>query len=139
MFYNILIVVFLTGVGFMKKMLILFLAAILLTTFTGCTKEETSELIKVADSTNDFKEITNKKDISNIKDIMKRVEWKESLKRPSDKESYSFWLEKEGNKERLTNYEVWFEDNQTIVFDKLNGKLGLVDNSDAPILEQHLE
>ncbi|WP_096156472.1 hypothetical protein [Bacillus sp. FJAT-45066] len=123
----------------MKKMLILFLAAILLTTFTGCTKEETSELIKVADSTNDFKEITNKKDISNIKDIMKRVEWKESLKRPSDKESYSFWLEKEGNKERLTNYEVWFEDNQTIVFDKLNGKLGLVDNSDAPILEQHLE
>jgi hypothetical protein len=128
-----------TGVGFMKKMLILFLAAILLTTFTGCTKEEIKELIRVANSTNDFKEISNKKDISNIKDIMTRVEWKESLKRPSDKESYSFWLEKEGNKERLTNYEVWFEDNQTIVFDKLNGKYGLVDNSDAPNLEQHLK
>lgn len=123
----------------MKKILILSVAALFLTAFTGCTKEEANELIKFVDSTNNFKEITNKEEISNIKNIMKRVEWKDSLKRPSDKESYSFWLEEEGNNERLTNFEVWFADNQTIVFDKLNGKLGLVHNSDASILEQYLE
>ena len=99
------------------------------------------ELIKVANSKNallEIREINDKKEITNINEIMKRVDWKKNLQRPDDKESYSFWLEKEDNEERISNYEIWFKPNQTIVFDKFTGTYGLVNDSDIPVLNDIL-
>jgi hypothetical protein len=121
----------------MNKLLLFLFSAVLLITFTGCTHEDSKELIKVANSKNtllEIKEINNNKEISNIKEIMKRVEWKKSLLRPDYDESYSFWLEKKGNEERISNYEVWFKPQQTIAFDKLTGTYGLINDTDIPLL-----
>jgi hypothetical protein len=126
---------------FMNKFLIFLFSALLLITFTGCNNENSKEIIKVANSKNtllEIKEINDKKEISNINKIMKRVVWKKSLLRPDEKQSYSFWLEKEGNEERISNYEVWFKAKQTIVFDKFTGTYGLVNDSDILALSETL-
>lgn len=109
---------------------------------SGCTKSEPKELIRIADFTEretKIKEITNEKNISQMNWVIEKVIWKEDIFRPKGKKEYSFWLEEVGGKERITNYDVWFEDRQTIIFDKTNGKYGVIDNNrGALIIKQML-
>lgn len=120
-------------------MVSIFMSLILVLSLTGCSENDPKQLIRVTDSEPDIGVITSDKDMTDIKKMMDNVKWVEgTLKKPNREEDYKFWLEEEGVEERLANYEVWYEDNQTIIFNSTNGKVGELNKSDAQILKKYL-
>ncbi|MEB3751974.1 hypothetical protein EP10_002846 [Geobacillus icigianus] len=62
---------------------------------------------------------------SRIKEIMKFVEWSKAAKVDEDQPDYRFWLEHPKAKDRLFNYNIWFKENHTMIFDKKQENTGL--------------
>ncbi|KXG10249.1 hypothetical protein AT864_00840 [Anoxybacillus sp. P3H1B] len=95
---------------------------------TGYTFEE-SDVIKITNRTDKFssiKEIKDRKKIERTIQIIKSVEWSNKISKINNEADYSFWLEHKDGKDRLFNYNIWFDDNRTVIFDKKTGKYGLV-------------
>ncbi|MGJ7921749.1 hypothetical protein [Neobacillus sp. LXY-4] len=124
----------------MRKALVL-TSSIFLLILTGCIGGG-NQLIRVADKMDpepNLGVITNDKDISDIMEIVDKIEWKEdTLDRPNRDDDIEFWIEKEGVDERLANYEVWIEEDQTVIFNSVEGKVGQIKNVDAEKLKQFL-
>jgi hypothetical protein len=115
------------------------ISSILFLSLTGCSEDTPKEIIRVTGSESDIELITNEKDIADIRKIMESVEWMEgTLNRPNREVDYQFWLEEEGVEERLANYEVWYEDSKTIIFNSTDGKVGEIKELDAQKLKQYL-
>jgi hypothetical protein len=87
---------------------------------------------------NKLKDINVIKDddkIKRIKGVIKNIEWSDSVFERGDN-SYSFWIEKKGVKERLGMYDVWFNKPKTMIFDEKNGKYGFLTLDDTMRLKE---
>lgn len=124
----------------MRKAIVLS-SSIFLLILTGCIGAG-NQIIRVADkmdSEPNIDVITNDEDISDIMEIVDKIEWKEdTLDRPNREDDIEFWIEKEGVDKRLANYEVWIEEDQAVIFNSVEGKVGQIQNVDTEKLKQFL-
>lgn len=129
-------------IPFMRKRIFFLLLPIALLNLSGCTTEDpyADQFIRVSDHSSlgpDISVIKDEKDISEIMKLMDQVSWNSQTDIPDRDEDYQFWLEKEDNEERLAVYEVWFEGDQSIIFDSKKRKAGYLERSDAEKLEHY--
>lgn len=122
----------------MKKLLKLSIYILICISLISCNTQnnvfnKSQELIRytTGDTLKAIKPIKNRKTINEIKNIVKTIKWSNEVIHREDK-YYSFWIEKEGHKERMGMYDIWSNDEETIIFDEKRGKYGHVnlDNKD---------
>lgn len=101
----------------------------------------TSDVIRIVDNEDKFsniKEVKNSMKIKRINEILEEIEWSIDIQKPKKEPNYSFWLEHKGSNDRVKNYDIWFDDNFAIIFDKKNGKYGLVNDENVTELKNLL-
>jgi hypothetical protein len=77
----------------------------------------------------------NDEKIKRIKGVIKNIKWSDSVFARGD-DYYSFWIEKNGVKERLAMYDVWLNQTKTMIFDEKNGKYGFLNLDDTMRLKE---
>ncbi|GEM_PF-5404923 len=121
----------------MKKLvLILFFLFIL-----GCSSGP-SEVLRIADSTDlslEFREISDKKTINEIQKIVDGLVWDDQAIETKGNPDYSFWLKRENEELRLTNYEVWFSGEESVVIDHIKLKFAYISGSEKDQLKDYLK
>ena len=107
----------------------------------GCSTE-VQEAFKIADLTKiptEFKTINDREEIDQIHEIAGRLVWVEEAIETTGDPDYSFWLEREGEELRITNYEVWINGEDSVVIDHVNIKFAHIKGVDLQELKNRLE
>ena len=125
----------------MSKLLVF--VFLLLALVTGCSSsKEPPEVLKISDSTNislDFREIKDKNEINQIQEIVDRLEWSDEAIETEGNPDYSFWLERKDEELRITNYEVWFKGEESVIIDHVRVKFAYIKGVDMQELKNRLE
>ena len=94
------------------------LVFLLMLLLNACTNDNhSSEWIKVANLTArpavEFNKITDIDIINKINAVTEGLIWQDKQIDTIGDSDYSFWLEREGVERRITNYEIWFNENNS--------------------------
>lgn len=101
---------------------------IILTIFillVGCVSDE--EMLRVfqfTESDAEVYELTEKEMVKKVMMIIDEVNWNKEVALPKRNQDYLLKFEKATNNELFGNYDIWFENDIVVVFDKLSGKIG---------------
>lgn len=125
----------------MKKILIISCFLVLV---MGCSneKETALEIIKVANLTNrpiDYTKIYDEKEINKINEILNSLKWVDKAIETNGDPDYSFWLERKGVELRITNYEIWFNEDNSVIVDHIKFKYALIKGDNLKELKNSLE
>ncbi|OPA73010.1 hypothetical protein BVG16_31130 [Paenibacillus selenitireducens] len=125
----------------MKKLFFIFC---LLALIMGCSNENrtVSELMRVADFTKgsvDVTEIYDKKEINKINEITNSLEWVDEAIETNGNPDYSFWLERKGVELRVKNYEIWFNQDKSVILDHVTVKYAFINGVNMDELKNLLE
>lgn len=104
------------------------------------TNSEPNEYIKYTSKdykvVPEFKTIKKKEDTNKINEIISKVYWTKEIAVPMGDSDFSFWTEKEGFKERLSDYDIWFNA-QLVVRDPKTNTYGFIaEKKDIDFLKQ---
>lgn len=119
-----------------KVVLILFFLFIL-----GCSSGP-SEVLRIADSTDislEFREISDKDTMIQIQKIVDGLVWVDEAIETNGNPDYSFWLKRENEELRITNYEVWFSSDGSVVIDHIKVKFAYIEGSEKDELKDYLK
>ncbi|WP_147384576.1 hypothetical protein [Paenibacillus sp. 1011MAR3C5] len=78
------------------------------------------EVMKVADlnaNPTSFSQIKQQKTIKRIDDILRLLQWQDRELPTNGDPDYSFWLEHKGVSLRVTNYELWLDEPNSVIID----------------------
>jgi hypothetical protein len=117
---------------------------ILLLLVMGCSNNKQAiEMIRVADLTKGpvvFSEIQDMKKINKINEIAEQLEWADKPIETNGDPDYSFWLERKGVELRVTNYDIWLnEDKSSVIIDHVKFKYASINGVDLEELRNLLE
>lgn len=87
---------------------------------------------------NSLKIVTIKKDAKDIEKVLDSIEYTDEYPSLGDAD-YKIWVENKKMNERIFNGSIWIKDGKIIVFDKLKGKFGYVNDSDCDFLRGLLD
>jgi hypothetical protein len=85
---------------------------------------------------NDIKVIKSGKTVKKLKSMVNGIKWSDKVFTKPDSGVYSFWFEKEGIKERIGMFDLWSDQENTVIFDEQTGKYGLVSVDDKIMLKE---
>jgi hypothetical protein len=109
-------------------------------TLVFITNSEPNEYIKYTSKDNkvvpEFKTIKKKEDTNKINEIISKVYWTKEIAVPMGDSDFSFWTEKEGFKERLFDYDIWFNAQLVVMDPKTNTYGFIADKKDIDFLKQ---
>jgi hypothetical protein len=85
---------------------------------------------------NDIKVINSEKTVNNLKSMVNSIEWSDKVFTKPDSGVYSFWFETESKKERIGMYDLWSNQENTVIFNEKTGKYGLLSVDDKIMLKE---
>lgn len=113
-----------------KKIILVFFITFIITIFAYTTYSKSyTETIKVSYNSLDIKSTKDKNLIKIIKDIYTNINYNIVLDAKSLEQfdKYNLWLEKKNEKNRVINLSIYTKDDEILIFNKLNGKYGSLD------------
>lgn len=118
---------------------------LLVVLMSACSKDDHfSEWIRVAYLTErpvEFSSITEIDQINELNEVIEGLNWQDKQIETTDNSDYAFWLEREGEELRITNYELWFNEKSSsaVIADYVQVKFSTISGVELEQLIQILE
>ncbi|WP_435166225.1 hypothetical protein [Paenibacillus glycanilyticus] len=128
----------------MKRIKVVFVLAILLI-LGACSKDDSiSEWIRVANMTErpvEFSIVSDSDQINKLNKITGGLKWEYGKMGDANDSNYQFWLERKGEVLRITNFELWINEDSpsAVIADYIQFKVATISGDDLKQLIQILD